>query len=517
MATFGTLSTRLTESLKNLRGKGKLSPADVDGTLREIRRAMLDADVSLNVVKKFTNDVRERALSDEVNKALNPAQQVVQIVNEELVTILGGAQRRLEFAKKPPTIIMLAGLQGAGKTTLAGKLAKYLAKEKHTPLLVACDLQRPNAVQQLEVVGKNAGVAVYSPEPGNGVGDPVKVAKDSIKFANDKQYDVVIIDTAGRLGVDAELMKQAADIRKATSPDEVLFVIDAMIGQDAVATAQAFQEGVDFTGVVLTKLDGDARGGAALSVVSETERPIMFASTGENLDDFEPFYPDRMASRILDLGDILTLIEQAQEAFDEKEAAQLQEKFATDSFTLEDFLKQMQQLKNMGSMKKMLGMLPGAGAMKEQLDNFDERELVRTEAIIQSMTKAERQNTKLLNGSRRLRIAKGSGMTVTDVNTLVNRFEQAAKMMKTVAKGGMPQIPGMGPMGAIGHGGKKQQAKKKGSKSGNPAKRAAENAALAAGGVKPGNGGGFGLGNSAKTGGPTPEELEALQKMLGKG
>ena len=517
MATFGTLSSRLTESLKNLRGKGKLSPADVDGTLREIRRAMLDADVSLNVVKKFTNDVRERALSDEVNKALNPAQQVVQIVNEELVAILGGAQRRLEFAKKPPTIIMLAGLQGAGKTTLAGKLAKYLAKDKHTPLLVACDLQRPNAVQQLEVVAKNAGVAVYSPEPGNGVGDPVKVAKDSIKFANDKQYDVVIIDTAGRLGVDAELMKQAADIRKATSPDEVLFVIDAMIGQDAVATAQAFQDGVDFTGVVLSKLDGDARGGAALSVVSETGRPILFASTGEGLDDFEPFYPDRMASRILDLGDILTLIEQAQEAFDEKEAAQLQEKFATDSFTLEDFLKQMQQLKNMGSMKKMLGMLPGAGAMKEQLDNFDERELVRTEAIIQSMTKAERQNTKLLNGSRRLRIAKGSGMTVTDVNALVNRFEQAAKMMKTVAKGGVPQIPGMGPMGAMGHGGKKQQAKKKGSKSGNPAKRAAENAALAAAASKPGRGAGFGFPKPAGNDGPTPEELEALQKMLGKG
>ncbi|WP_281641163.1 signal recognition particle protein [Aurantimicrobium minutum] len=517
MATFGTLSSRLTESLKNLRGKGKLSPADVDGTLREIRRAMLDADVSLNVVKKFTNDVRERALSDEVNKALNPAQQVVQIVNEELVGILGGAQRRLEFAKKPPTIIMLAGLQGAGKTTLAGKLAKYLAKDKHTPLLVACDLQRPNAVQQLEVVAKNAGVAVYSPEPGNGVGDPVKVAKDSIKFANDKQYDVVIIDTAGRLGVDAELMKQAADIRKATSPDEVLFVIDAMIGQDAVATAQAFQDGVDFTGVVLSKLDGDARGGAALSVVSETGRPILFASTGESLDDFEPFYPDRMASRILDLGDILTLIEQAQEAFDEKEAAQLQEKFATDSFTLEDFLKQMQQLKNMGSMKKMLGMLPGAGAMKEQLDNFDERELVRTEAIIQSMTKAERQNSKLLNGSRRLRIAKGSGMTVTDVNALVNRFEQAAKMMKTVAKGGVPQIPGMGPMGAMGHGGKKQQAKKKGSKSGNPAKRAAENAALAAAASKPGGGAGFGFPKPAGNDGPTPEELEALQKMLGKG
>jgi signal recognition particle subunit SRP54 len=517
MATFGTLSSRLTESLKNLRGKGKLSAADVDGTIREIRRALLDADVSLTVVKKFTTDVRERALSDEVNKALNPAQQVVQIVNEELVGILGGSQRRLEFAKKPPTIIMLAGLQGAGKTTLAGKLAKYLAKDKHTPLLVACDLQRPNAVQQLEVVAGNAGVAVYSPEPGNGVGDPVKVAKDSIKFANDKQYDVVIIDTAGRLGVDAELMKQAADIRKATNPDEVLFVIDSMIGQDAVATAQAFQEGVDFTGVVLTKLDGDARGGAALSVVSETGRPIMFASTGESLDDFEPFYPDRMASRILDLGDILTLIEQAQEAFDEEEAEKLQEKFATDTFTLDDFLKQMQQLKNMGSMKKMLGMLPGAGAMKDQLENFDDKELVRTEAIIQSMTPAERKNTKLLNGSRRLRIAKGSGMTVTDVNGLVNRFEQAAKMMKTVAKGGVPQIPGMGPVPGMRHGGKKQQAKKKGSKSGNPAKRAAENAALAAGEtLKQVTGSGFGLGSQQESG-PSPEELEALQKMLGKG
>lgn len=517
MATFGTLSSRLTESLKNLRGKGKLSAADVDGTIREIRRALLDADVSLTVVKKFTTDVRERALSDEVNKALNPAQQVVQIVNEELVGILGGSQRRLEFAKKPPTIIMLAGLQGAGKTTLAGKLAKYLAKDKHTPLLVACDLQRPNAVQQLEVVAGNAGVAVYSPEPGNGVGDPVKVAKDSIKFANDKQYDVVIIDTAGRLGVDAELMKQAADIRKATNPDEVLFVIDAMIGQDAVATAQAFQEGVDFTGVVLTKLDGDARGGAALSVVSETGRPIMFASTGESLDDFEPFYPDRMASRILDLGDILTLIEQAQEAFDEEEAEKLQEKFATDTFTLDDFLKQMQQLKNMGSMKKMLGMLPGAGAMKDQLENFDDKELVRTEAIIQSMTPAERKNTKLLNGSRRLRIAKGSGMTVTDVNGLVNRFEQAAKMMKTVAKGGVPQIPGMGPVPGMRHGGKKQVAKKKGSKSGNPAKRAAENAALAAGEtLKQVTGSGFGLGPQQESG-PSPEELEALQKMLGKG
>ncbi|PJJ63627.1 signal recognition particle protein [Compostimonas suwonensis] len=524
MATFGTLSDRLADTFKNLRTKGKLSASDVDGTVREIRRALLDADVSLDVVKDFTGKVRERALGDEVNRALNPAQQVVQIVNEELVQILGGEQRRLQFAKKPPTVIMLAGLQGAGKTTLAGKLARWLAKDNHTPLLVAADLQRPNAVTQLQVVGEQAGVAVFAPEPGNGVGNPVKVAKDAMKFAEQKLYDVVIVDTAGRLGVDAELMKQAADIRKATNPDEVLFVIDAMIGQDAVATAKAFQEGVDFTGVVLTKLDGDARGGAALSVASVTGRPIIFASTGEGLDDFEPFHPDRMASRILDLGDILTLIEQAQGAFDEEEARKVAEKFATDSFTLDDFLKQMQQLRNMGSIKKMIGMLPGAKGMRDQLDNFDEKEIVRTEAIIQSMTKAERTNPKLLNGSRRLRIARGSGMTVTDVNQLVQRFEQASKMMKTVAKGGVPQMPGVGPIPGAGFGGgrPKQNAKKKGSRSGNPAKRAAEDAARAAG-VKPSTGqpagSGFGLGGGAAAagaGGPSDDELAALQKMLGR-
>ena len=320
MATFGNLTDRLAETFKNLRGKGKLTPADVDGTVREIRRALLDADVALDVVKEFTAKVRERALGDEVNKALNPAQQVVQIVNDELVAILGGEAARIQFAKNPPTVIMLAGLQGAGKTTLAGKLAKWLAGEGHTPLLVAADLQRPNAVTQLQVVGEQAGVRVFAPEPGNGVGNPVQGREGGVKFARDKQYDVVIVDTAGRLGVDAELMKQAADIRKAVDPDEVLFVIDAMIGQDAVTTAKAFQDGVDFTGVVLSKLDGDARGGAALSVASVTGRPIIFASTGEGLDDFEPFYPDRMASRILDLGDILTLIEQAQKAFDEEEA-----------------------------------------------------------------------------------------------------------------------------------------------------------------------------------------------------
>lgn len=500
---FGNLSDRLIETFKNLRSKGKLSPADIDATLREIRRALLEADVALEVVKNFTTAVRDRALGDEVSKALNPAQQVVQIVNEELVKILGGEQRKLAFAKTAPTVIMLAGLQGSGKTTLAGKLAKWLKDQGQTPILVAADLQRPNAVNQLQVVGERIGVPVFAPEPGNGIGNPVSVAKDSIKHAKQKMFSVVIVDTAGRLGIDEELMAQAKDIRKAVDPDEVLFVIDSMIGQDAVNVAKAFDDGVGITGVVLTKLDGDARGGAALSVASVTGKPILFASNGEGMDAFEPFYPDRMASRILDMGDVLTLIEQTQKNFDESEARAMAEKLAKDTFTLEDFLDQMQQLKKMGSLKSMLAMMPGAGQMRNQLDNFDEREIVRTEAIIRSMTPAERRQPKLLNGSRRSRIAKGSGMTVTDVNSLVNRFEQAAKMMKTVAKGGVPQMPGMPGMPGMGGGfmGGKSKAKgkdKKGSKSGNPAKRAAEEAARALG-QKPGeaqsgSGSAFGLG-----------------------
>jgi signal recognition particle subunit SRP54 len=490
VALFGNLSDRLVETFKNLRTKGKLSAADIDATLREIRRALLEADVALDVVKAFINAIRERALGDEVNKALNPAQQVVQIVNEELVTILGGQQRKLNFAKTGPTVIMLAGLQGSGKTTLAGKLAKWLKDQGQTPMLVAADLQRPNAVNQLQVVGERAGVEVFAPEPGNGKGDPVKVAKESIKHAAKKQFSVVIVDTAGRLGIDEELMKQARDIRKAVDPDEVLFVIDAMIGQDAVNVAKAFEDGVGITGVVLTKLDGDARGGAALSVSSVTGKPIIFASTGEGLDAFEPFYPDRMASRILDMGDILTLIEQAQKQFDDVEAAKMADKIAKNEFTLEDFLEQMQQLKKMGSMKDLLAKLPGAGQMKNQLENFDEKEIDRTEAIIRSMTPGERHQPKVLNGSRRLRIAKGSGTTVTEVNSLVTRFEQAAKMMKTMAKGAIPQMgggmPGMPQMGGgyIGGKSKKNDKKKKGSKSGNPAKRAAENS-----GVNPASGG----------------------------
>ena len=491
MAAFSSLTDRLTGAFKNLRSKGKLTESDIDGTIREIRRALLDADVSLDVVKSFTARVRERALGEEVNKALNPAQQVVSIVNDELTQILGaGVDRPLNFAKNPPTIIMLAGLQGAGKTTLAGKLGYWLKDLGHTPLLVAADLQRPNAVTQLQVVGERAGVPVYAPElgvqssssdvvsPGQATGDPVTVARDSIAVAKQKLYDAVIIDTAGRLGVDEELMKQARDIRDAVHPNEILFVIDAMIGQDAVRTAKAFDEGVDFTGVVLSKLDGDARGGAALSVASVTGKPILFSSTGEGLKDFEVFHPDRMASRILDMGDILTLIEKAQKQFDEEEARQAAEKMAEGSFGLDDFLAQLQQVRQLGSMKKLLDMIPGMSQYRQAIDQFDEREVDRTEAIIHSMTPQERRHPEIIDGSRRARIAYGSGVTVATVNGLLQRFEQAAKMMKRMTNKGGMGLPGM-PGGNSPR--KARKNKKKGRKSGvsgNPMKREAEERAL---------------------------------------
>ncbi|MEU9831240.1 signal recognition particle protein [Streptosporangium sp. NPDC048047] len=441
---FETLSDRLTSVFSSLRSKGRLSEADIDATCREIRIALLEADVALPVVRTFVAQVKERARGAEVSQALNPAQQVVKIVNDELIEVLGGETRRLRYAKNPPTVIMLAGLQGAGKTTLAGKLARWLRDQNHVPLLVAADLQRPNAVQQLAVMAERAGVAVYAPEPGNGVGDPIAVARQSIDHARRQQHDVVIIDTAGRLGIDQELMKQAADIRDAVSPDEVLFVVDAMIGQDAVTTAQAFMEGVGFDGVVLTKLDGDARGGAALSVRHITGKPIMFASTGEKLEDFDAFHPDRMASRILDMGDILTLIEQAQKTFDEAEAVKMAGKLTSgEGFTLEDFLEQMMMVRRMGPIKNLLGMMPGMGQMRDQLDQFDERDLDRIAAIIRSMTPAERENPKMIDGSRRARIAKGSGVTVTEVSGLVTRFFDAQKMMKRMAGGmGLPGMPG---------------------------------------------------------------------------
>ncbi|WP_125569546.1 signal recognition particle protein [Nocardioides baekrokdamisoli] len=481
---FATLSDRLADTFKNLRGKGRLSEADIDATAREIRIALLEADVALPVVREFVAAVKERATGAEVSQALNPAQQIVKIVHEELVTILGGETRRLRYAKTGPTVIMLAGLQGAGKTTLAAKLALWLKEQGKSPLLVACDLQRPNAVNQLQVNGGRVGVPVYAPEPGNagGIehgGNPVQVAQASIEEAKRKLHDVVIIDTAGRLGIDAELMQQAADIRAAVQPDEVLFVVDAMIGQDAVTTAQAFLDGVGFDGVVLTKLDGDARGGAALSVRSITGKPVMFASSGEKMTDFDLFHPDRMASRILDMGDVMTLIEQAEKAFDADEAAKAAAKMGAGQFTLDDFLKQMQQLRKLGSMTKLMGMLPGMGQFRDQLENFDEREIDRVQAIIQSMTPAERENPKILNGSRRLRIANGAGRTVTDVNSLVDRFGEMQKMMtQMMSGGGMPGMPGMPGAGFGKRAGAKQQAqvrKGKGArKSGNPAKAAQE-------------------------------------------
>jgi len=480
---FASLSDRLAGTFKGLRGKGRLSEADVDATVREIRTALLEADVALPVVREFTARIRERALTDEVSKALNPAQQVVKIVHEELVQILGGSTRSLTRAKTPPTVIVLAGLQGAGKTTLAGKLAAHLREQGHTPLLVAADLQRPNAVDQLGVVAERAGVPIFAPEPGNGVGDPVRVTEQARIFAEEKLHDTVIVDTAGRLAIDAELMEQLRAVIAAARPDDVLLVVDAMIGQDAVVTARTFADEVGFDGVVLTKLDGDARGGAALSIVGETGRPIMFASVGEKLDEFEVFHPDRMANRILDMGDVLTLIEQAERAFDAEQAERMAAKVATgEDFTLDDFLEQMQSIKKMGSLGKVLGMLPGMGEMKAQLDQVDDRELDRVSAIIQSMTPSERTDPKILNGSRRARIARGSGTTVSDVNGLIDRFSQAQKMMRQMSKGGgMPGMPGMPGFPGMG-GGKKSKGKMakqskpgKGAKgrSGNPAKRAA--------------------------------------------
>jgi signal recognition particle subunit SRP54 len=439
---FDTLSDRLSGIFTKLRGKGRLSDADIDATAREIRLALLEADVALPVVKAFIARLKERARGAEVSQALNPAQQIIKIVHEELVAVLGGEARRLQFAKQPPTVIMLAGLQGSGKTTLAGKLARHLKGLGHQPLLVACDLQRPNAVNQLQVLGQRAQVEVFAPEPGNGTGDPIRVARDSIDHARRNMRDIVIVDTAGRLGIDSEMMQQAADIRDAVSPDEVLFVIDAMIGQDAVTTAEAFRDGVGITGVVLSKLDGDARGGAALSVREVTGQPIMFASTGEKLEDFDVFHPDRMASRILGMGDVLTLIEQAEAAFDEEQKERMTAKLmGGDSFTLEDFLEQMTALRRMGPITNMLAMMPGMNQFKDQLAEIDDKHFDKIAAIIRGMTPGERENPKIINGSRRARIANGSGVTVMDVNQLLNRFADAQKQMKMM--GGMMGLPGM--------------------------------------------------------------------------
>lgn len=478
---FDSLSSKFAGAFGALRARGKISEKDIELTTIEIRQALLEADVALDVVESFTAQVQSKSLEllSTLQAGTNQAQAIFDVVNQELTQILGGGARRIRFAKKPPTVIMLAGLQGAGKTTLAAKLAKFYKDQGETPILVASDLQRPNAVNQLQVVGKSVGVPVFAPEPGNGVGNPVTVARDAIAFATAKLHSMVIVDTAGRLGVDQELMNEAIAIRDAVSPDEILFVVDAMIGQDAVRTAQAFQDGVGFDGVVLTKLDGDARGGAALSIAALTGRPIMFASTGEKISDFDIFYPERMASRILGMGDVATLAEQAKKAFDGDSAKKLEDKFLSgEDFTLDDFLEQLEAMSKMGSMGKLLGMLPGSGAMKKQIENFDESEITRTKSIVQSMTPKERRDLKVLNGSRRARIALGAGRKVADVNALVDKFTAAQKMMKQMRNGG--SMPGM-PAGMPGLPPAPRKAAppaKKKSKSGNPAKRALENGTI---------------------------------------
>jgi signal recognition particle subunit SRP54 len=429
---FDTLSDRLQDTFARLRGHGRLSEAQVDAALREVRLALLEADVNFKVVKDFIARVRERAVGEEVTRSLTPAQQVIKIVHEELVVTLGERNVPLTWSPRPPTVLLMAGLQGSGKTTTAAKLARWLAGKGRKPLLVACDLQRPAAVKQLQVLGEQAKIPVYAPEEGGPGADPVPVARHARDEAERTGRDVVIVDTAGRLAIDAEMMAQAAAIREAVDPTEVLLVVDAMTGQDAVATAQAFQEGVDVTGFVLTKLDGDARGGAALSIRSVTGRPIKFAATGEKLADFDAFHPDRLAGRILGMGDVLTLIERAEEQIDREQAEKMERKLREASFTLEDFLDQLQQVKKMGPLSQVLGMLPG---MSQQLKGVevDDRDVARVEAIIRSMTPGERTNPKILNGSRRARIAKGSGTTTQQVNALLKQFEEARRMMKQLS------------------------------------------------------------------------------------
>ena len=470
---FEALGQRFTSLFSGLRGK--VSQAQLVEFSSDIKNALLDSDVALVVADKFSKQVLEEFnnQTELINKSTNPSQKIFEIVNLQLTQILGGSERRLKYAKVAPTIILLTGLQGAGKTSLAGKLANYLKLQGNTPVLVAADLQRPNAVNQLQVLGESTKIPVFAPEPGNGVGDPISVAKAGVKFAKEKLHNFVIIDTAGRTGVDQELMNQITNIRDAVTPDEIFFVIDAMTGQDAAVTAKAFADGVGFDAVALTKLDGDARGGAALSIVEITGKPIIFASTGEKIADFDLFYPDRMASRILGMGDVASLAEQAKRAMPEETSKKLEDKFVKgEDFTFEDFLSQLEAMKNMGSMSKLMGLLPGSAGMKKQIENFDESELVRTRAIIQSMTPLERNDPKVLNGSRRSRIARGSGRAVSEINSLVERFSQAQKMMKQMRGGNMPAgLPNIGSMP------KPQQSNnipKKKSRSGNPAKRALE-------------------------------------------
>lgn len=454
---FENLSEKLQNVLKNLRGHGRLSEEHIQDALKEIRIALLEADVNYKVVRDFTDQIRSKALGHEVLTSLSPAQQVVKVVRDELVDLLGGETSRLSFSSQPPTVIMLVGLQGSGKTTSSGKLARWLAGEGHRPMLVSVDVYRPAARDQLRVIAGEIGAAIWE---GAGSDSPVGLCRGALREARNSAHDVLIIDTAGRLHIDDALMQELEEIREAVTPQEILFVADAMLGQDAVQSAAAFHQRLGFTGFILTKMDGDARGGAALSIKSVTGQPVKFVGTGEKYDALEPFHPDRLVSRILGMGDILSLIEKAEQVIDQKKAAELQKKVMSNTFTLEDFRDQLQQVRKMGSLEQLLGMLPNIGPFKDiSKVQVDEKELGRTEAIISSMTGRERRNHQIINGSRRKRIARGSGTTVQQVNQLLKQYVQARKMMKGMTSGLAGKIAGKKGKGQKGKGSKGKRSR----------------------------------------------------------
>lgn len=438
--TFASLSERMNHIFSKLRNKGRLTELEIKQAMREIRVALLEADVNFTVVKQFIASVSEKALGEEVLKSLTPSQQIVKIVNDELVELMGSKTQKLAVSDHQPTVYMMCGLQGAGKTTMCGKLALYLKKQNKKVLLVACDIYRPAAIQQLKVVAGKAGTEVFE----EGQINPVKIAKDSIPYALKNGYDTVIIDTAGRLHIDEKLMDELVDVKKAVNPSEILLVVDSMTGQDAVTVADTFNQTLDVTGVIMTKLDGDTRGGAALSIKAVTGKPIKFCGVGEKMEEIEPFHPDRMASRILGMGDVLTLIEKAEQAFSEEQALNLQRKLKENSFTLDDYLEQLDSVGKMGNLSDMVSMIPGlAGKMKGGAPQIDENQLKRTKAIIQSMTTKEKRNPDIIKASRRKRIAAGSGTSIQDVNQLLKQFELTKNMMARMQKGGLKGLRGL--------------------------------------------------------------------------